>query len=218
MYAYNQILGKPAISRNVVVVFGILGLLAAYGVLSIVSAQAETSIAESISGRFIATSSGSYSYFVLNGSQAFDSVSLANRLLLYFDNLLSPLRIKEWAPLGYMAEVVAFLTGAEMPGFGPNPYFFVDGHFLFGTLGGLIYCFGLGTLISYIRRLQTNTILFYVLVKLVFYLPVDPGIAQSTIVALLFVAPIYGMVILLFQKYRKRRHAIQQNTVASSLT
>ncbi|GEM_PF-4505930 len=187
-YYYQVALGHPLITKRFIILTALVGLIPAILVLQTVSSIYGTTVSESVVTRLIATGSGSYMYFTLNGGAAFHPMSFADKILLYFDNLLSPLRLKQWAPLGYMAIVGQQLTGVAKPGFGANPYLFVDGHFLFGWFG-VFYCLALGLIIATTRSLKINFIYFYILVKFAMYLVADPGMVQSGIVVLIMVSP-----------------------------
>jgi hypothetical protein len=96
-----------------------------------------------------------------------------------------------------MAQIEYQLTGSYMPGFGANPYLFLDGHFLFGWLG-VIYCFFVGVSIAYARSLSKNILVFFIAVKFTTYFVTDPAIAQAQFISLLvylpFLIPLYIFV------------------------
>jgi hypothetical protein len=113
------------------------------------------------------------------------------------------LRFKAWAPLSYSGMVSTYLTGVELPGFGANPYPFVNGHFLFGW-GGVVYCFGVGALLSYARTRRTDLLTFYILNQAAIVFVADPGITQAYVVALLVISPALILVNLAAWTQRRR--------------
>lgn len=192
-FYYRRALGRQIIPMKFVGYVVVVGGVPAVLVLSVLATKYDLSISSIVIERLIATASGSYMYFNLGGAHAFDGVDLAARLGLYFDNILSPLRLKGWAPSSYAAQVGEYLTGTSLPGFGANPYLFVSGNFLLGWWG-LLYCYGCGRLIRFARHRKTNVIAFYVGVQLAFYFPADPGITETAIVALIAFAPVWAML------------------------
>lgn len=173
-----------------VFIFSFLGLVPAFIALSFYVKVTKSSLLILLLERFIDTGGGTYSYFVKNGMNAFNDFSFLERLRYYFDTLLSVFRFKPWENPNYMGLVRLKVEGLFMPGYGQNPYMFLNGHFLFG-LFGIFYSFFLGFLINYIRTLRSvNLIWYYFLIKASFALVADPDITQSYIVALLIFSPI----------------------------
>jgi hypothetical protein len=205
MYFYLRATGRKILSPRFVLVTALAGLVPALIVLAVVSAQYNTTIPQMVLDRLVATGGGNYLYFVQEGADGLRALPLGERLLLFVDNLLSPLRLKEWAPLGYMALLVYNGTGVYMPGFGPNPYLFLDGHFLLGW-GGILYCAAVGLAVARVRSLKINVIGFYLMVKLVFTWIVDPGIAFSHMIALLVAAPVFSFIWLMFASRLKKMY------------
>ena len=142
-------------------------------------------------------------YFLLDGSNAFIHTGLPERLGLFFDTLLSSLRFKAWAPLSYSGIVSTYITGVELPGFGTNPYPFVAGHFLFGW-GGILYCFGVGALLSFVRTRRMNLLAFYAANQGAIVFVTDPGITQAQIIAMLVISPAFAIVWLIASSQGKR--------------
>jgi hypothetical protein len=189
-FYYRRALGRHVIPMKFVAYVVLLGGVPAVIVLGVLAAKYGLSISSIVVQRLVATASGSYMYFNLGGAHAFDGFNTAARWGLYFDNLLSPLRLKAWASSSYAAQVGEYLTGTSLPGFGANPYMFVSGDFLFGWWG-LVYCYACGRLINFARHRRVGVLTFYVGVQLAFYVPADPGIAQTVIIALIGFTPIW---------------------------
>ena len=202
-YFYQAALGRRVLSFRMAVTAALVGLGPALLVMSIAAGFAGVSVLQLIVTRLAATGSGTYMYFLLDGSEAFGGVDFPSRFALFFDTLLSSLRLKPWAPLSFSGMVSTHLTGVELPGFGANPYPFVAGHFLFGW-GGVLYCFGVGALISYVRTRRTNLLTFYVANQGALVFVADPGITQAYIVALLVISPAVVMVNLVAWSQRRR--------------
>lgn len=191
-FYYRRAFGRQIVPMKFVGYIVVLGGIPALIVLSALAAKYDLGIGSILVGRVIATASGSYMYFNLGGSHAFDGIDVIARLGLYLDNVLAPLRLKPWAPSSYSAQVGEFLTGTSLPGFGANPYLFVSADFLFGWWG-LLYCYACGRLLRFARHRKTNVVAFYVGVQLALYIPADPGIAETAIVALLLFAPLWAV-------------------------
>ena len=203
MYYYQISIGKQIISNKLVLLVGALGFIPAIIVLNSLVEATGMTMQDQVLKRLIHSAAGTYGYFIQNGFHAFDHLSFIDRLVLYLDAPLSILKIKEWSPLTYMAMMVENLTGLYLPGFGPNPYLFLDGHFLFGW-GGILYCFVLGWIISYVRSLKTNIIYFYILVKVSLTLPADLlSVTVSTLPVLLFL-PIFVLLTMIADIQNKR--------------
>jgi hypothetical protein len=199
---YQGALRRKLLSFRLVGTVALLGLLPAVLVLTVVSAASGASPLQMVITRLAATGSGTYMYFLLDGSDALIRMGLTERLGLYFDTLLSALRFKAWAPLSYSGIVSTYITGVELPGFGTNPYPFVAGHFLFGW-GGIFYCFGVGALLSFVRTRRTNLLVFYVANQAGIVFVTDPGITQAQIVALIVISPVFAIVWLIALCQRK---------------
>ncbi|MFL5618863.1 MAG: hypothetical protein ACJ79A_10805 [Gemmatimonadaceae bacterium] len=200
---YQNALGKRVLSLRLAGLVALVGLVPALLVLGVVSALSGVSILQMVLTRLAATGSGTYMYFVLDGSAAFYHMELPARLVLFFDVLLSSLRLKPWAPLSFPGMVSTHLTGVELPGFGANPYPFVAGHFLFGW-GGVLYCFGVGALLSFARTRRANLLVFYIMNQSVLVFVADPGITQAYVIALLVIAPAVFLVNLVAWTQRRR--------------
>lgn len=199
---YQRALGKRVLSMRLAAMVALVGLLPALLVLSLIAALSGTSVLQMVLTRLAATGSGTYMYFVLDGGRAFYHMAFPTRLSLFLDTLLSSLRFKPWAPLSFPGMVSTYLTGVELPGFGANPYPFVAGHFLFGW-GGVLYCFGVGAFLSFVRTRRTNLLMFYVLNQSALVFVADPGITQAYIIALLVISPAIVLVGLLAATQRR---------------
>ena len=202
-YFYQAALGRRVLSFKMAATAALLGLIPALLVTSVAAAFGGISVLQLILRRLAATGSGTYMYFVLDGSEAFRGIEFTSRLALFFDTLLSSLRLKAWAPLSFSGMVSTHLTGVELPGFGANPYPFVAGHFLLGW-GGILYCFGIAALLSYVRTRRTNLLTFYVANQSALVLIADPGITQAHIVALIVISPALVLVNLVAWAQRRR--------------
>ena len=200
---YHVALGKRVLSLRLAALIALVGLVPAVLVLSVVTALAGVSIPQMVLTRLAATGSGTYMYFVLEGSAAFHHTEFVPRLGLFFDVLLSSLRLKAWAPLSYQGIVSTYITGVELPGFGANPFPFVVGHFLFGW-GGVLYCFAVGAFLSYARTRRTNLLAFYLLNQSAIVFVSDPSIAQSYVIAMLVISPAVVLVNLVASTQRRR--------------
>jgi hypothetical protein len=200
---YESALGKRVLSLRVAATVALVGLVPAILVLGVISTLSGVSIPAMVLTRLAATGSGTYMYFVLDGANAFHGIDFISRAGLFFDVLLSSLRFKAWAPLSYSGMVSTYLTGVELPGFGANPYPFVNGHFLFGW-GGVVYCFGVGALLSYARTRRTDLLTFYILNQAAIVFVADPGITQAYVVALLVISPALILVNLVAWTQRRR--------------
>ena len=172
-------------------------------VFSLVAALSGVSVPQMILTRLAATGSGTYMYFLLDGSDAFFGMDLTTRLSLFFDTLLSSLRLKAWAPLSFSGMVSTHLTGVELPGFGANPYPFVAGHFLFGW-GGVAYCFAVGALLAFVRTRRTDLLTWYILNQSAIVFVADPGITQAYVIALLVISPAIVLVNLMSWSQHRR--------------
>ena len=151
--------------------------------------------------RFIDTSGGSYQYFILNGKEAFNDIDFSQIILYYFDTILSVLRFKEWEPLSHMAFMTSFLTGVDNPGFGVNPYMFVDGHLLFGFFG-FIYVAFLGLAIVKSRNFKGGSLLYYSLNKTLLFFIGDPNTAEAYIIGIIIFFLFFS--IYFFANYRQK--------------
>jgi hypothetical protein len=191
---FNYIILK---TRKVLFV-ALIGVFPSLIVLYNLSSRYEMSISQMIVERFIVTGYGTYQYFILGGMNFFENLSVLDRFNYYFDTILSMLKIKEWGEMSYVAQMGYQLTGVAIPGYGANPYIFLDGHFLFGWIG-ILYCYTVGALIACARSSNTNIILFYILVKMSAFLVTDPAIAQSLSVALMLYMPL-GLLLYLGAK------------------
>src|SRR5574340_352299 len=156
--------------------------------------------------RLIDTGGGSYGYFVLEGNQVFDGVTFFDRLRYYFDTILSVSRIKEWADPNRTALVTQFITGDYQRGYGQNPYLFVDGHFLFGYIGGMIYISLIGFVFGFSRvATGLNFLAYYVCSKLVLNLIVDPDMFQAAIVSIIILLPFLGFYLAIYNSGNKQK-------------
>ena len=190
---YQRALGRRVLSLRLAATVAVVGLVPALLVFSLTAALSGVSLLQMVLTRLAATGSGTYMYFVLDGGAAFYDMSFPARLSLFLDTLLSSLRFKPWAPLSFSGMISTHITGVELPGFGANPYPFVAGHFLLGW-GGVLYCFGVGALLSYARTRRTNLLVFYVLNQSALVFVVDPGITQAYVIALLVISPAVVLV------------------------
>lgn len=196
-YYYERALGRRVLSPRFALGAAAIGAIPAFVVLGLVSARYGVSVVETVMTRLAATGSGSYMYFVLDGADAFVGAGTAERVTLFFDNLLSSLRLKPWAPMSYSARVAEQITGIALPGFGTNPYPFVAGHFVGGVWGGLVYCLAVGAAVGIARSRRLNFLAFYVVMQLALAGVADPGITQSQIVALILFSPALVLLVLL---------------------
>jgi hypothetical protein len=192
-YFYQGALGRRVLSFRMAASAALVGLGPALLVLSFAAAFTGVSVLQLILTRLAATGSGTYMYFLLDGSEAFRGIGLASRLALFFDTLLSSLRLKPWAPLSFSGMVSTQITGVELPGFGANPYPFVAGHFLFGW-GGIVYCFVVGAFLSYVRTRRTNLLAFFVANQGALVFVADPAITQAYVIAMLVISPAVVLV------------------------
>ncbi|BCS51980.1 hypothetical protein GSbR_38050 [Geobacter sp. SVR] len=188
MHFYKYHFSSTIISVKKVLLIGLAGIIPAAIVLFNVTSKYESTILSLVIERLIVTGFGTYQYFISGGKEFLDSMVFGERLLHYFDTLLSSLRIKPWEEMSHVAKMTYHITGNYLPGFGANPYIFMDGHFLFGWGGGL-YCYLIGVAIAWSRRQQTNFLIFYLAVKLSAYLVADPAILQAQLIALLLYVP-----------------------------
>lgn len=164
-------------------------------------------------GRVVDTGGGSYSYFVLEGAQVFNGLPLMDRLIYYFDTILSVFRLKDWADPNRTALVTQFITGDYQVGYGQNPYLFLDGHFLFGYFGGLVYIFFIGFYFGLIRlSTRFNVVVYFILVRLGLNLIVDPDMFQAAIVSLILFAPFVVIYYAIF--YSKGRGHLRGGEIA----
>jgi hypothetical protein len=200
---YQVALGRQVVSLRLAGAVALVGLVPALLVLSIVTALSGVSIPQMVLTRLAATGSGTYMYFVLDGAAAFRHTEFATRLGLFFDVLLSSLRLKPWAPLSYQGIISTYITGVELPGFGANPYPFVVGHFLFGW-GGVLYCFTVGALLSYARTRRADLLTFYILNQSMIAFVADPSIAQANVIALIVISPAVVLVNLVAWTQRRQ--------------
>ncbi len=188
---YYQIsIGRSLLRKGFILVAMAIGAIPAFATLNLAASQRGMTPGTLLLHSLVSLGSGSYMYFCLGGVGAFEGLSYAKKLAFFFDNLLSPLRLKAWEPVPYGAFIEEYLTGGGTPGFGANPYLFQSGYLLLGW-GGVLYCFVLGVAISVVRSLKTDLITFFVLVNLVLFPVGDPGTAQSTVVAFLIISPIF---------------------------
>ncbi|MBP1650326.1 MAG: hypothetical protein H6Q26_483 [Bacteroidetes bacterium] len=202
-YYYNRYLGMKLINFGKMFVFAGIGGGAALIVLLNVTSKYGVSISELLAERFIATGSGTYQFFSMDGYRAFANFDFVTRIQNYLDVILSTFKLKAWEPLGYMAYMTEYLTGLNAPGFGANPYLFVDGYFLFGW-GGILYCFVLGLLLRTVRSMKTGYLRFFIFNTIVPQLFADPGIVQHSIIALLLFVPVYLLIKVVADIYHKQ--------------
>jgi hypothetical protein len=182
--------GLGFMNKKIIIIIFALGAIPAIVVLGFYSESTGLSIGDFFVVRLLDTGGGSYAYFVEGAKAAFKSFSFIDRLSYYFDTLLSVLRIKEWDDPNRTSIALKYLTGSYQLGYGQNPYLFLDGHFLFGYIGGFFYVTLLGFLFGIVRSCTSlNVIVFFVLVKLSMGLVVDPDISQAIIVSVIFIAP-----------------------------
>ncbi len=188
---YYQIsIGRSLLRKGFILVAMAIGAIPAYAALRLAASARGITPGTMLLHSLVGLGSGSYMYFCLGGVGAFEDLTYPKKLAFFFDNLLSPLRLKEWEPVPYGAFIEEYLTGGGTPGFGATPFLFQSGYLLLGW-GGILYCFGLGVAISVVRSLKTDLITFFVLVNVVLYAVGDPGTAQSAVVAFLIVSPIF---------------------------
>jgi len=111
-------------------------------------------VVQSLLARFIAFSDGIYYYFQ-NGS-------LLGRLFYepseyiyqyWAVPLLAPLRLVAYPAQSLGNAIISTRFGGNWLG-GPNPTMSVEGYVFFGFIGGAIYCFCLGILFSFCRRIM----------------------------------------------------------------
>lgn len=188
MYYYKSKLDCTIISFKKMVLISIAGLIPALIVLINVTVKYETTILSLIVERFIVTGFGTYQYFVSGGMIFLENISPVDKFNYYFDTILSLFRIKAWEEMTYVANMTYQISGSYMPGFGANPYLYLDGHFFFGW-GGVVYCYAIGKIIAFSRSLTTNILFFYIAVKISAYLVADPAIAQAQLFSLIFYLP-----------------------------
>jgi hypothetical protein len=136
--------------------------------------------------RFIDTGGGTYQYFILGGKRYLEDFDFLQKIYFYFDNILSILRFKSWEPLSYIAYMSNEFTGKAIPGFGANPYLFLDGHFLLGYFG-FFYVALLAVLINLARSIKTNPVVFYILNKLALFTIGDPNTMQAFLFSVLLI-------------------------------
>ncbi len=175
--------------RKVYIATVAVGLIPAVITLSMYGANYQE-VLKFLVVRFMDTGGATYGFFVFDGYKAFSDYSVSERIMNYFDTLLSVLRFKEWEDPNRIAQLKLYLTGGYQHGYGQNPYLFVDGFFLFGFLG-FIYALILGLLIGLVRALNVGFFTFFIANKLMLSAIADPDILQAMIVSLLFLSPFY---------------------------
>lgn len=193
IYFYSFIYKVKVLTLSRVFLLAALAIVPALVVLVNVTSRYEVSIVSLLVERFIATGSGTYQFFVAGGEPILSELPFSQKFLYYFDTFLSMLKVKDWEELTYVAYMTYQLTGKYLPGFGANPYFFMDSFFLFGWFG-LIYCLLLGVLLRHVRNIKGNVLSFYVSIKLVLFVVVDPAIAQANMLALLILGPPIALI------------------------
>ncbi|MGK5094021.1 hypothetical protein WDW89_18660 [Deltaproteobacteria bacterium TL4] len=203
IFYYQKALKISFFSMKNVSLLAILGGLPALITLQIISTKYGTSILELVVQRFLVTGGGTYGYFTLEGYKFFNNISFIEKLAYYFDTLLSSFRLKQWEEMSHMARMIYHLTGLNAPGFGANPYLFVDSHFLFGWFG-ILYCYFVGLLISFTRSLNINFIFFYIFVNMSMLMVADPAIAQAQIVAMSLFIPFIVFAYMLLYIYQSK--------------
>lgn len=189
MHFYKIKFNYIILTTRKVLLVALVGSVPALVVLTNISSTYEKTIITMLMERFIVTGYGTYQYFVNDGMSFFEDLSFFERLNYYLDTLLSMLKIKDWEDMSYMAQMEHQLTGLYMPGFGANPYLFLDGHFLFGW-AGIFYCYAVGFLMAFGRSLSNNVLLFFIAVKLTTHFVADPAVAQAQFVSLFFYLPV----------------------------
>ncbi len=195
LYYFEINLQYQIIRYKKIIMISVIGLIPAYIVLSNYQSITGIPIYNYLIIRFIDTGGGTYNYFVLEGMHAFDGWDFLTRLTYYFDTILSVFRIKSWADPNIMATMTQYLTGSYQPGFGQNPYLFLDGHFLFGWFG-IIYSYALGLLINYIRNIKADIISFFILIKMFIPIVADPDMTQAYIVSVMLLIPFILFIML----------------------
>ena len=188
MYYYKINLNCTIVSTKKVLLIATAGIIPALVVLVNVTTKYETTIPALIVERLIVTGFGTYQYFVSGGMVFLENISSIDKFNYYFDTILSLVRIKAWEEMTYVANMTYQISGSYLPGFGANPYLYLDGHFLFGW-GGVFYCYAIGAIIAFTRALTTNILLFYIAVKIGAYLVADPAMAQAQLFTLMFYLP-----------------------------
>jgi hypothetical protein len=189
MHFYEVKFNYTILKTKKLMLIALAGLIPAFIVLANISSTYGVTIPAMLVERLIVTGYGTYQYFLSGGMFLFENLSILEKINYYFDTILSMLKIKEWEEMSYMAQMEYQLTGSYMPGFGANPYLFLDGHFLFGWLG-VIYCYAMGAFIAFARSSTANILIFYILVKMSAHFVVDPAIAQAQSFALLLYFPL----------------------------
>lgn len=144
------------------------------------------SIAQFLLIRLIDFGGGTYSYFVMGGHDAFRDYNVIDKLQNYFDTILSVLRLKEWEDPNRMAAIRLYLTGSYQHGYGQNPYFFLDGHFLFGYFG-FVYAFIIGLILGYFRFARIDFLSFMIINFSLISIIADPDIVQARFISLMFI-------------------------------
>jgi len=135
--------------------------------------------------RLVETGGGDYNYFARHGNRVFDEVGTLERLSLYFDGLLAPLRLKEWADPNRVNLVSQYLTGKYISGTGQNPYFFVDSHFLFGPVVGMVWPYFLARILVHFRNQSWRLAYGYIGFSWGISLFADIGVAYAVAIGML---------------------------------
>ena len=193
MQFYKANYNYTILKTNNLILIAAAGLIPALIVLVNITATYETTIPSILINRFIVTGQGTYQYFVSGGMFVFENITIFEKFNYYFDTILSTLKIKQWEEMSYMAKMSYELTGVYSPGFGDNPYLYLDGHFLFG-LCGVFYCYLIGSIIAFTRSLTCNILVFYLMVKISSALVGDPAIVQAQFFALLCYLPLVTLL------------------------
>lgn len=214
---YESFFFQKMISKKKLITVILVGLIPATVVLSNLSRHYGDGIFSILANRLVATGGGTYQYFVLGGNKFFLGIPAEKKINWYFDTLFSTLKLKSWERESYSAYLTNSLTGVSHPGFGANPYLFMDAHLFFGFWFGPIYCFLIGLLISFVRCNDVGYFCYYIFVKASLYLVVDPGITQAFLLPLTLFLP-FGFFYLIIRKlpsqknypvnYRERQIAI----------
>lgn len=127
----------------------------------------------------------------------------SQRLAWYFDQLLSPLRLKSWESMS----VVNYLQNLQgynvVENYGANPTFIIDSLLVFGELG-ILYIFVIGFFLSILKRFKKNFVFYFIFAKSLIILLQDSGNFFSILIgfAIFFPAMIFVGCLLRFSRGR----------------
>lgn len=165
---------------------------------SAVSSGYETNVFFALIKRTVGSAEGPFYYFALHSYTYFKGLNLFSyhfsQILPYFGYV-----DKEAINVGVNLSLYSDL-GFGTQGMGPNPTMYIIGHIAMGPFGAL-YCFFIGSLLSYFRyRMKTSFLLWMLINSSALSLVTDGTLMPLTLFYVLILSPVFLIAIILTDK------------------